>query len=112
MSNLKLKLKRIDPVKAGLIYGITLACVGFIVIGIAMLFGGLLGGASGDLGVLGGLLGGGIIGLIIVPVFYFAIGFIIGWIGTSVLNFVLKKTNGLDVDFEGNGTDISMIGKE
>ncbi|WP_299133559.1 hypothetical protein [uncultured Tenacibaculum sp.] len=112
MSKLKLKLKKIDPVKYALITGILMALMGFIVIGITTLFSTLIGAGSGDMGAFATIMGGGLLALIFIPVLYFIFGFIFGLIGTMLLNFVLKKIGGLPIDFEKTGTDISMIGEE
>ncbi|WP_075342259.1 hypothetical protein [Tenacibaculum agarivorans] len=114
MSNLKLKLKKIDPVKAGIVHGALLGLFGLVIAGFAMLFGSIFGAASGEMGVFGAVLGGGIFAVIFIPIFYFIVGFIAGLIGTMLLNFVLKKTDGMIIDFEkiGETQDITMIGKE
>lgn len=113
MSNLKLKLKKIDPVKYAIITGITLALLSFIMMAIMLLFTSLIGFGSGaDAYGLGAMLGGGIFMIILAPIFYFVFGFIFGWIGTSILNFILKKTGGLDIEFEKAGINISEIGTE
>lgn len=113
MSNLKLKLKKVDPVKYGLIMGITMALLTFVMLLVAFLFTSLigigLGGAS--YGALG-LLGGGIASVIIAPIIYFIVGFIFGWLGTIILNLILNKTDGLDIEFEKVGLDIDRIGAE
>ncbi len=115
MSNLKLKLKRIDPVKYGIITGATMALLTFIMLTIAFLFTSLiglgLGSAGAGYGALG-ILGGGIVGVILGPIIYFIVGFIFGWLGTIILNFILSKTGGLDIEFEKTGLDIQRIGEE
>lgn len=112
MSSLKLKLKKIDPVKAGIIYGSSLALLGLVIAGFALLFGSLIGAASGELGVFGAIAGGGIFAVILIPIMYFIIGFIGGIIGTMLLNFVLTKTDGLIIDFDkiGETEDLTKIG--
>ncbi|MGG8494803.1 hypothetical protein ACQY1Q_00160 [Tenacibaculum sp. TC6] len=112
MSNLKLKLKKIDPVKYALIVGLMMALMSFIMIGFVTLLGSVFGAASNEFGAFASIMGGGILALIFVPVLYFILGFIMGLIGTMVLNFILNKTGGLDLDFEKNGVDISRIGEE
>ena len=70
-----------------------------------------LGAASSEYGsgagVFGVLLGGGVF-IILVPIFYGVLVFIITLISSSLLNFILKKTGGLDIDFEKAGLDISQ----
>lgn len=117
MSNLKLKLKKVDPVKYGVIIGATMALLTFVMLLLVFLFTSLLGlglaglGGGSSYGMLGAL-GGGFVGVIIGPILYFIFGFIFGWIGTVLLNFILSKTGGLDIEFENTGLDIQRIGEE
>ncbi|MCI2228501.1 hypothetical protein MC378_04930 [Polaribacter sp. MSW13] len=111
MSNLKLKLKKVDAVKYGIITGATMALLSFIMLSIAFLFTSLIGLGS-DAGALGAIFGGGIIMIILAPILYFIIGFIVGWIGAIIVNFILKKTDGLNLEFENTGLDINQIGNE
>ena len=112
MSNLKLKLKKIDPVKYALITACVLALVSFVMILLMFLLSSLMGlGASGT-SAFGMIAGTGIIAVIVGPIIYFIVGFIFGLIGTYVLNFVLSKTGGLDLDFESTGLGIESIGNE
>ncbi|PQJ23221.1 hypothetical protein [Tenacibaculum sp. SG-28] len=104
MTDLKLNLKKIDPVRYALIIGLLMALMTFVIITIAMLFGSLFGpmlqATESDTSGFGMILGGGFIMLLIVPVVYFIFGFIFGFIATTVLNFILKKTGGLPLHFE------------
>ena len=114
MNTLKLKLKKIDALKYGIITGTLMAFIVFIMVGIAFLFTSLFGiGAAGsDAYALGAIFGGGIFMLILAPILYFVFGFIFGWISTMVFNFILKKTGGLDIEFEKTGLDLQQIGNE
>jgi len=118
MSTLKLKLKKIDPVKYGLITGATMALVILVIICIAFLFVSLFGlGLSDAIPGLGAAaIGGGlfsaILGIIFIIPIYFVIGFIVGWLSTVILNFMLKKTGGLEIDFEKSDSNINQIGIE
>ncbi|WP_435414974.1 hypothetical protein [Polaribacter aestuariivivens] len=113
MSNLKLKLKKIDATKYGIITGSVMALLSLIMLSIAFLFTSLIGlGAGSGASELGLLFGGGIFMVILGPILYFVIGFLFGWIGCLLLNFILKKTGGLDIEFEKAGFEISAIGKE
>ncbi len=105
MSRMKFKLKRIDPVKAGLVYGLLLALLGFVIVLISVLFSSAFGGATNAFGI-------GVLGLIFAPIIYGVIGFIFGLIGTALLNFVLSKTDGLEVEFDGDDSELSKIGKD
>ena len=110
---LKLKLKRIDPVKYALIASILTVLIMLIVfVPMMLLFSAIgLGAVSsefgGGAGAFGALLGGGIF-IIFVPIFYGVLVFIITLISSSLLNFILKKTGGLDIDFEKVGLDITQ----
>jgi hypothetical protein len=107
MARIKLSLKRIDPVKAGIIYGALMALISLIVVIPVMLFVSAAGVAGGEMGPI---FGGGI-AILFVPILYGVFGFIFGLIGTALLNFILSKTNGLDVEFDGKDVEISQIGE-
>ncbi len=51
-------------------------------------------------------------GSVLGPILYFKFGFIFGWIGCLILNFILKKFGGLGLEFEKSGFEITSIGKE
>ena len=107
---LKLKLKRVDPVKYAIIASLTTMLIMLIVfVPFFFLFSAIGLGASGDsLGAAGAIFGGGVAMVIIVPLFYGVLVFILTLITTSLLNFILKKTGGLDIDFEKAGIDASV----
>jgi len=58
------------------------------------------------------MLGGGIVGIIIMVIIAGVAVFIITLIACSLLNFILKKTGGIDIDFEKTGLEISQIGQD
>ncbi|WP_299115918.1 hypothetical protein [uncultured Winogradskyella sp.] len=64
-----------------------------------------IGAGSESIGAGAALIGGGIIGMIFGIIVYGVIIFVVTLIATSLLNFVLKKTGGLDIDFEKVGFD-------
>lgn len=113
MTNLKLKLTKIDPVKYALIAGTLLAVVMFIFLAFFLLLGSLFGASAGGFAPFAAIAGGGIIMLILGPIFYFIFGFIFTLIAAFILNIILKKTDGLIIDFEkiAESEDITMIGK-
>jgi len=111
MSTLKLKLKRVDPVKYATVTTAVTLCIMIVVFLPFMLIFSAIG-ASSDLGGGAALLGGGIIGMLFGIVIYGVIIFVATLIGSMVLNFVLKKTNGLDLEFEKSDLDIAQIGNE
>ncbi len=106
MKNIKLKLKRVDPVKYAIIIGLLMALTTFIMMLIFMLLGSVIGGVMDEPG-LAMIMGGGFVAVIIAPIFYGIFGFIFGLIGTALLNFILQKTDGLEMEFDGEGVDLS-----
>ncbi len=111
MSKIKLNLKRVDPVKYGIITGLLMALMSLIVI-IPMFLFMSVAGASGMSNGNGLAMFGGGIAMLFVPILYGIIGFIFGLIGTALMNFILSKTNGLDMEFDSDDMEISQIGKE
>ncbi len=113
MSILKLKLKRIDPVKWGVIVGALYALLSLIIV-VPMFFIFSIAGAANGFGDSGadsiGLFGGGI-AMLFMPILYGILGFIFGLIGALLLNFILKKTKGLEMDFEKAGLEIDEMGQ-
>jgi hypothetical protein len=109
MARIKLTLKRIDPVKAGVIYGALMALLSLIIVLPFMLIFSAAGLA--DQPGMGAMFGGGI-AMLFIPIIYGIGGFIAGLIGTALLNFILSKTNGLDVEFDGKDMEISQIGED
>ena len=111
MSTLKLKLKRVDPVKYATIASLLTVCL-MLIIFIPMTLMVSAIGATNDVGAGAALFGGGIIMIIFGPILYGVIVFVTTLIMTMLLNFILKKTGGLDVDFEQAGLEVSQIGKD
>ncbi len=113
MSTLRLKLKRVDPIKYSIIAALLTIVLMLIILVPAMLIMSLVGAgaATESFGAAGAILGGGLFMIILMPIIYGVFVFIITLISTALLNFILKKTGGLDLDFEKSGLDISQIGK-
>lgn len=108
---LTLRLKKIDPVKWATISGLLYAVLSLIVIVPMFLFMSVIGASSG-FGEAGmGILGGGVM-MLFMPIIYGIVGFIFGLIAALIFNFVLKKTNGLDMEFEKIGLSIDQIGTD
>ena len=105
MSNITLKLKKIDPVKWATITAAVYAIISLVIIVPMFLFMSVLGASTGleEAGL--GILGGGLM-IIFLPIIYGVLGFIFGLIGAYIFNFVLSKTDGLDMDFEKMGTEV------
>ena len=113
MSNLKLNLKKVDPVKYGVITGLLMALLTFVIFLIMFLFTSLIGVSMADDAFgAGAILGGGVVMIVVGPIIYFIFGFVFGLIGAFLLNVILKRTNGLTMEFEKIGLDIQEIGKE
>lgn len=108
---LKLKLKRIDPVKYATVATLVYLLILLIVYVPIILLASLVGGFS-DIGAGAAMLGGGILGVIFMIIFLGIFVFIITLIACSLLNFILKKTGGIDIDFEKAGLNISQIGED
>ncbi len=112
MAKLKLTLKRIDPVKAGVVYGALMALVSLIVVIPVLLFISASGLSSGSAAYrFGSALGTGL-AMLLLPILYGIIGFIFGLVSTALLNFVLSKTKGLDVEFDSKDMEIAQIGED
>nr|WP_321233730.1 hypothetical protein [uncultured Psychroserpens sp.] len=110
---LRLKLKRVDPVKYATIAAILTALIMLIVFVPFMLLFSLAGaGAASGLGEGAAIFGGSVFMIILVPIIYGVMVFILTLISTSLLNWILKKTGGLDIDFEKTGLEISQIGQD
>lgn len=110
---LKLKLKRVDPVKYATIAAILTALIMLVIFVPFMLLFSMIGaGAASGFGEGAAIFGGSIFIIILMPVIYGVMVFIITLISTSLLNWILKKTGGLDIDFEKSGLDISQIGQD
>ena len=92
-NRMTLRLMRIDPVKYATIAAIATAV-----------------GASQDFGPGAAIIGGGLFVIILAPIFYGIMVFIVTLITTAIINFILKKTGGLDIDFEKAGLGIQEIG--
>jgi len=111
---IKLKLKKIDPVKAAVINGLLLALLSLLVVVPMMLFISASGVSRGGMNPYnaGVIFGGGITMVFILPIIYGILGFILGLIGTALFNFILSKTNGLNIEFDSDSLEIDQIGKK
>jgi hypothetical protein len=100
-SILKLKLKRVDPVKYATIATLTYLAIILLIFVPFMLLASAIG-VTQD--VAGGfaILGGGLFAIIFIMIFYGVIIFIITLLAAFLLNFILKKTGGLPLEFEQN----------
>ncbi|PIE50455.1 MAG: hypothetical protein CSA38_03365 [Flavobacteriales bacterium] len=98
---MKLKLKKIDPIKYSLICSLIVGVVMFLTFALLSVFGGFMSSIIGDeIGKMGLIFGGSFFILIFVAFFYMVITFIFSLISIVIFNFVLSKTGGLEMEFE------------
>lgn len=108
-NRMTLRLMRIDPVKYATIAAIATALIMLVIfVPFMLLFSAV--GASQDFGAGAAIFGGGLFVIILAPIFYGIMVFIVTLITTAIINFILKKTGGLDIDFEKAGLGIQEIG--
>lgn len=94
-------IKRIDVLSAGMIMGALYVFIGLIVgvfMAIFAILGIAVGGGGGD-AALGGVLTG-VGSLIIIPLLYGTMGFIVGIIGSALYNLVASFVGGVRMDVE------------
>jgi hypothetical protein len=92
-------IKRVGVVKLAIFQGAMMAAFGLIAALIFMAFGAMISGfgghqAAGIAGVMG------IAMLIILPIMYGVIGFIIGAIGAALYNLIASIVGGIEIDVE------------
>jgi|KBSSwiStaDraftv2_1062776.scaffolds.fasta_scaffold878083_2 hypothetical protein len=87
-------IRRIEPMSAAKLAGTVYAVLGFIV-GLCFTLLSFVGGMGSSLGAMGALFGVGAI--ILLPIFYGVIGFIVALIGTSVYNWAAQRVGGLEI---------------
>lgn len=104
---MKLKLKRVEPLQAGKILGVLYGAIGLIVVPIMLLVMSVGAFASAQGGVnsppLPLFFGLGVGFIIALPLFYGAMGFITGVLGSLAYNLCAKWLGGLEVEFEESG---------
>ena len=88
MKTITLTLKKIDALKWGMIAGALYALLSLIIIVPMFLFISLIGAAADFENAGLGILGTGVF-MLFMPILYGVIGFIIGWIGAMLFNFIL-----------------------
>jgi hypothetical protein len=94
-------VKRVVPLSAAKLMGVVYALVGFLVGGLISLFaivGGAIGAASGDNQFAGMLFGAGAI--VVLPIFYGALGFVMTLIGAALYNVVASMVGGVELDVQ------------
>jgi hypothetical protein len=92
------RIKKFNVVQSSLTYATVAAIlVGIIIIPIA-LFGSIFGNLFSDMP--GMTMGGGIMMMVLAPVLYFAITFVLSLIGFSIYNLASNWTGGFEVEVE------------
>jgi len=100
MSEQEIKLTGIRPTSVALFVGFFGATIG-LVISVLYLLGGTIAYSDATNSLLQGLLIGFTIGamsLLVLPIVYFAIGWVIGYVNGLILNFVLRASGGVAMD--------------
>lgn len=92
-------IKSVDPLSFGKIYGATLAFFGLLVGAIITLISLTLGGMMGEYG-RGMFIPGffGVAAIIVLPILYGVIGFIVGLVGAFIYNVVARIVGGIKID--------------
>lgn len=79
----------------GMLYAIIGLIVGVLVAVMSMLGGGLFGGDTGAMGMIGGF---GLLAIVILPLLYGALGFIAGLISGWLYNLTARFSGGIEMD--------------
>ena len=87
-------IRRIEPMSAAKLAGFIYAVLGFIV-GLCFTLLSFMGGLAGSMGAAGALFGVGAV--ILLPIFYGILGFIVTFIGTSIYNFAAQRVGGVEI---------------
>ena len=96
----RMTLRRIDPISAGKITGVTYAVLGLIIGGIFSIVSmfGLAVSGNNDAGIAGAIMGMGAV--IIVPILYGGLGFVGTLIAALIYNLMAKWVGGVVIDLE------------
>ena len=95
------RLRRIGPLKAGVVLGVLYALLSLLAVPFLMIAGGLAATAARQTGTsipFAPFLFG--MGALFLPIFYGLMGFIFGVIAAAVYNLVAKWTGGLEITLE------------
>jgi len=88
---MKIKLKKIEPLKAGYVSGLLYLLISVIIIVPFTLLGSIVGTKENVLGMFV---------VIIIPIIYGIVGFLGGLITAALYNFVAKNIGGLEIEVE------------
>jgi hypothetical protein len=92
-------ISRINPISAAKVFGLIYVVIG-LCIGVLVFLGSLLGGAALGRSGLGFGSGLGIGAVIVLPIIYGVIGFIVTLIGAGVYNWAAGVVGGIKVDLD------------
>ncbi|WP_299126572.1 hypothetical protein [uncultured Winogradskyella sp.] len=102
---IKLKLKRVDPVKYAIVATLTYLAILLLIFVPVMLIASAVGMTQDAVGGFA-IMGGGIFVIIFAMIFYGAIIFVVTLLASMLLNFILKKTGGIPIEFEGHDLEL------
>ena len=102
------KIEKIGVSSAAKIYGLTLGILGFVLGIFYAIFLSAFSGLLGNSFPIAGAGGIGIIMVIVFPIMYGIIGFIVGALGAVIYNFVASKMGGLEIQLSKED-EIPMI---
>jgi len=91
-------IKRFNIVQSALTYATVVGIMMFILLIPFMLIGSAFGGLFQEMPGFG--MGGGIVMLLLAPVIYFGLTFVISAIGFAIYNVAAKWTGGIEVEVE------------
>ncbi len=105
MSEREVYLKGIKPTSVGLFVGTFGALVGLLVAIVTFVNGTIFYTNTTNSLLAGLLLGIGIGGfaLLVVPAFYFAVGWVVGWVEGLIINAVLRSSGGVSMEVHDPG---------
>jgi hypothetical protein len=93
------RLRRINPIQLGLVLGILYGIFTFIVALIVFPFSGMMAGSGMPMNRMFGL-GFGAAMVVVLPIAYFFISFIVGVIGALLYNLVAGWTGGIEIELQ------------
>ncbi len=94
------RVRNINAVQFGLVYGLFAALIGLIFALLWLPFGALVAASAAHEGLKGLGAGLGLFAIILFPVMYFIFGFVAGVIGGAVYNLVAGWTGGIEVTLQ------------
>lgn len=104
---MKLKLKRVAPLQAGKLFAALYGAMSLIVVPFMLLFmsvGAIASAqAGGNAPPVPLFFGMGLAAVVVLPLFYAAMGFITGVLGSLAYNLIAKWLGGFELEFEEQG---------